>query len=181
MSASRGNYIALDGAAGGAVRQDDAISGRAARRSGTGSSWSGSRPRATRWRRSSRSRAFIVARSHGDGGGAARRRSTSRASCASDRRRRRSRRRGSPTAIRSTCRRCSSSCFGVGSTSEARRLIAQGGVKVDGEAVTELDVPRARLGGALVQAGKRRFMRLPRRLTPALSVAIMPRLPERAA
>jgi tyrosyl-tRNA synthetase len=47
----------------------------------------------------------------------------------------------------------------VGSTSEARRLIEQGGVKLDGEAVTELDVPRARLEGATVQAGKRRFAR----------------------
>ena len=49
--------------------------------------------------------------------------------------------------------------FGVGSTSEARRLISQGGVKIDGEAATEIDVPRARLERALVQAGKRRFMR----------------------
>ena len=49
--------------------------------------------------------------------------------------------------------------LGVASTSEARRLIAQGGVKLNGEAVTELDVPRARLEGALVQAGKRRFAR----------------------
>jgi tyrosyl-tRNA synthetase len=49
--------------------------------------------------------------------------------------------------------------FGVGSTSEARRLIAQGAVKIDGEPVSELDVPRSRLEGALVQAGKRRFMR----------------------
>src|SRR5712691_7041771 len=49
--------------------------------------------------------------------------------------------------------------LGVGSTSEARRLIAQGGVKVDGEPVAEIDLPRARLEGALVQAGKRRFMR----------------------
>ncbi|MFL6029569.1 MAG: tyrosine--tRNA ligase [Gaiellaceae bacterium] len=49
--------------------------------------------------------------------------------------------------------------LGVTSTSEARRLISQGGVKVDGEAVTELDIPRRRLDGALVQAGKRRFMR----------------------
>jgi tyrosyl-tRNA synthetase len=49
--------------------------------------------------------------------------------------------------------------LGVASTSEARRLIAQGGVKIDGEAVAEIDVPRARLDGALVQAGKRRFMR----------------------
>jgi tyrosyl-tRNA synthetase len=46
------------------------------------------------------------------------------------------------------------------STSDARRLIAQGGVKVDGEVVSELDVPHARLAGALVQAGRRRFVRL---------------------
>jgi tyrosyl-tRNA synthetase len=49
--------------------------------------------------------------------------------------------------------------FGV-STSEARRLIAQGGVQVDGEAVAELDVPRKRLENAVLQAGKRRFARL---------------------
>jgi tyrosyl-tRNA synthetase len=49
--------------------------------------------------------------------------------------------------------------LGIGSTSEARRLIAQGAVKVDGEAVNDLDVPRSRLQGATVQAGKRRFVR----------------------
>jgi tyrosyl-tRNA synthetase len=49
--------------------------------------------------------------------------------------------------------------FGV-STSEARRLIAQGGVKVDGNPAQELDVPRETLEGAIVQAGKRRFVRL---------------------
>jgi tyrosyl-tRNA synthetase len=46
------------------------------------------------------------------------------------------------------------------STSEARRLIAQGGVKLDGDPVSELDVPRARLAGAVLQAGKRSFVRL---------------------
>jgi tyrosyl-tRNA synthetase len=46
------------------------------------------------------------------------------------------------------------------STSEARRLIAQGGVRVDGEAVGELDVPRSQLVGRVIQAGKRRFARL---------------------
>ena len=50
--------------------------------------------------------------------------------------------------------------FGVASTSEARRLIAQGGVKLDGEVVAALDLPRARLDGALLQVGKRRFGRL---------------------
>jgi tyrosyl-tRNA synthetase len=48
--------------------------------------------------------------------------------------------------------------FGL-STSDARRLIAQGGVKVDGAVVAELDLPRKELSGALVQAGKRRFVR----------------------
>src|SRR5437764_6802555 len=46
------------------------------------------------------------------------------------------------------------------STSEARRLIAQGGVKLNGDAVSDLDLPRARLAGAVLQAGKRRFVRL---------------------
>jgi tyrosyl-tRNA synthetase len=49
--------------------------------------------------------------------------------------------------------------FGL-STSEARRLISQGAVQVDGEVVTELDLPRKRVENALVQAGKRRFVRL---------------------
>jgi tyrosyl-tRNA synthetase len=50
--------------------------------------------------------------------------------------------------------------LGVQSTSEARRLIAQGGVRIDGEAVTALDVPRSGLAGSLLQAGKRRYLRL---------------------
>jgi tyrosyl-tRNA synthetase len=49
--------------------------------------------------------------------------------------------------------------FGI-STSDARRLIADGAVKVDDEIVRELDVPRQLLENALVQAGKRRFVRL---------------------
>jgi len=48
----------------------------------------------------------------------------------------------------------------AGSTSEARRLIAQGGLKIDGAPATELDVPRERLNHAVLQAGKRRFLRL---------------------
>jgi tyrosyl-tRNA synthetase len=51
------------------------------------------------------------------------------------------------------------SAFGL-STSEARRLIGQGGVKVDGAVVTELDVPRGRLVDATLQAGKRRFAKM---------------------
>ena len=49
--------------------------------------------------------------------------------------------------------------FGV-STSEARRLIAQGGVKVNGATADKLDVPRASLADALLQVGKRQFVRL---------------------
>ncbi len=49
--------------------------------------------------------------------------------------------------------------FGL-STSEARRLIEQGGVKVNGGPVTDLDVPRSRLEGVLLQVGKRQFIRL---------------------
>jgi tyrosyl-tRNA synthetase len=54
--------------------------------------------------------------------------------------------------------------FGL-SSSEARRLIAQGGVKIDGEAIPpeSLDVPAGELGGRVLQVGKRRFVRL---LTP---------------
>jgi tyrosyl-tRNA synthetase len=50
--------------------------------------------------------------------------------------------------------------LGVGSTSEARRLIEQGGVKIDGAPAPALDIPRATLAGALLQVGKRRFARL---------------------
>jgi tyrosyl-tRNA synthetase len=50
--------------------------------------------------------------------------------------------------------------FGI-SRSEARRLLSQGGVKLDGEALgaDELDVPADRLDGAVIQLGKRRFKR----------------------
>jgi tyrosyl-tRNA synthetase len=50
--------------------------------------------------------------------------------------------------------------LGVSSTSEARRLIAQGGVKLNGENVAELEVAAATLDGSLLQAGKRRFARV---------------------
>jgi tyrosyl-tRNA synthetase len=49
--------------------------------------------------------------------------------------------------------------FGL-STSEGRRLISQGGVKVDGAVVSDFDVPRTELLGSVIQAGKRRFARL---------------------
>jgi tyrosyl-tRNA synthetase len=50
--------------------------------------------------------------------------------------------------------------LGVSSTSEARRLIAQGGLRLDGETVADIELPPERLDGALLQAGKRRFARV---------------------
>jgi tyrosyl-tRNA synthetase len=54
--------------------------------------------------------------------------------------------------------------FGV-SRSEARRLLGQSGVKLDGEALGDdsLDLPAERLDGAVIQLGKRRLKRLRRR------------------
>jgi tyrosyl-tRNA synthetase len=51
--------------------------------------------------------------------------------------------------------------FGV-STSEARRSLAQGGVKLDGEALAGdvLDLPSEAINGRVVQLGKRRFARV---------------------
>jgi len=46
------------------------------------------------------------------------------------------------------------------SRSEARRLLKQGAVKLDGERVVEQDVPAGRLDGAVLQVGKRQFRRL---------------------
>lgn len=51
--------------------------------------------------------------------------------------------------------------FGI-SSSEARRLLGQGGVKLDGQGFDgeRLDVPRSELEGKVLQVGKRRFARL---------------------
>jgi tyrosyl-tRNA synthetase len=51
--------------------------------------------------------------------------------------------------------------FGV-SRSEARRLLGQGGVKLDGEPLgaQDIDVDRGRLDGQVLQVGKRQFRRL---------------------
>jgi tyrosyl-tRNA synthetase len=53
------------------------------------------------------------------------------------------------------------SAFGI-SRSEARRLLAQGGVKLDGAPLAEHDVPAEQLDGAVLQMGKRHFRRLRR-------------------
>ena len=48
------------------------------------------------------------------------------------------------------------------STSEARRLLDQGAVKLDGEALDgeRLDLPAGELSGKILQVGKRRFLRI---------------------
>jgi tyrosyl-tRNA synthetase len=51
--------------------------------------------------------------------------------------------------------------FGL-SRSEARRLLAQGGVKLDGRELDALDVPAEELDGAVLQVGRRRFKKLRR-------------------
>ncbi len=49
-----------------------------------------------------------------------------------------------------------------GSRSEARRMLSQGAVRLDGEPLgaDELDVAPERLDGAILQVGKRQFRRL---------------------
>jgi tyrosyl-tRNA synthetase len=46
------------------------------------------------------------------------------------------------------------------SASHWRRQIDQGGVKVNGDPVTAYELPAEALDGALVQAGKRQFVRV---------------------
>jgi tyrosyl-tRNA synthetase len=46
------------------------------------------------------------------------------------------------------------------SNSHWRRVIEQGGLKIDGEPVRELELPAERLVGAVIQAGKRQFLRV---------------------
>ena len=46
------------------------------------------------------------------------------------------------------------------SRSEARRLIEQGAVRVNGEVYGELEIPRGALDQAVLQAGRRRFARI---------------------
>jgi tyrosyl-tRNA synthetase len=46
------------------------------------------------------------------------------------------------------------------SSSEGRRLVQQGGVKIDGEKVGDLETKLERDGELLIQVGKRRFLRL---------------------
>jgi tyrosyl-tRNA synthetase len=57
------------------------------------------------------------------------------------------------------------------SRAQARRLLGQGGVRLDGEVLDpdELDLPAAKLDGAILQLGKRRFKRF---RTPPVETAL---------
>jgi tyrosyl-tRNA synthetase len=46
------------------------------------------------------------------------------------------------------------------SNSHWRRVIEQGGVKIDGQPVRELELPAERLTGRVIQAGKRQFIKV---------------------
>jgi len=46
------------------------------------------------------------------------------------------------------------------SNSHWRRVIEQGGVKIDGEPLREIELPAERLRGSLIQAGKRQFLKV---------------------
>jgi len=48
----------------------------------------------------------------------------------------------------------------VDSSSDGRRMIGQGAVKLDGEIIADMEVPRSALSGSVLQVGKRRFVRL---------------------
>jgi tyrosyl-tRNA synthetase len=65
-----------------------------------------------------------------------------------------------PDGDRCTCRRCCATHFGI-SSSEARRLLGQGGVKLDGEPLEGRRARPARRSArrAVLQVGKRRFKR----------------------
>ena len=50
--------------------------------------------------------------------------------------------------------------LGVASRSQARRLIGDGAVSLDGERVSAIDMPSSELRGKVLKAGKRRFARI---------------------
>ena len=159
MSGSKGNYIALVEDPERTVREGDAAPRRAAGDLLPARHGVRANGRPTRSRRSSRSPASS-SRARTGRRRRAQPRSTSPASSGRGRRPTRSSRSSCRGPTRSTCRALLVDSLGIGSASEARRLIGQGAVRLDGEVVTELDVPREQLEGRLLQAGKRRFARL---------------------
>ena len=138
-----------------------------------------SRRRATRWRRSSSSRAGSSARSHGEEAARAARGALH------------ARRRGAARRPR-TCPTCALpdgdpvhlpallvERVRRRSTSRGAAPDRPGRRQADGEPVGELDVPRAGSPARCSRSGKRRFVRLSNRLTAVRSGAILPRPSER--
>ena len=153
------------GGPGGAVRPDDADPGRDARRlvpARVGA-------RAPRRRRPARgeARAGAVRRRAARTGRRrpARPRRISRASSARAARPRTCPRRRCRPTIRSTSRASSPTPGSRSTTSEARRLIAQGAVRIEGEPVHDLDVPRERLRRCARPGRKAPVRAVARRLT----------------
>ena len=179
MSASRGNYIGLRRGARGAVRKDDADPGLAARAVVHARHGSGAADRRPAARRSSSSRASSCAARTGR---RPRRppRSTSRAWSGKARRRTRFPRRCSRGDGEVHLPALLVEHLGIGSTSEARRLISQGAVKVNGEAVSDLDLPRGGARRGARTGRKAAFHALSRSLdTPLRAATIRRPLDER--
>ena len=180
MSSSVGNNIPLDRSRPRSSSAGRCGSRTRCSRSGTGSCSSATCPAGEPMEAKLALARAIVARSHGEeaaerGGGALHAR-RARGSGAGRGARRRRCRTGDPVHLPALL----AAAFGL-STSEARRLIAQGGVKLDGERGHRARrAARASSSARLVQAGKRRFARLPRdRLTAPVVSATIPRPPER--
>ncbi len=133
---------------------------------------------ATRWRRSSRSRASSSRRSHGEEAARAAEAHFTRVvregQAPEEVAEVRAARRGHPC----TCRRSSSTRLGVGSTSEARRLIAQGGVKVERRGGRASSTFRGAPRGRARPGRKAPIHALPRDLTPPLLLLLFPGRPD---
>ncbi len=177
MSKSLGNYIGVTEPAGGDVRQDDADPRRGdgrllpagARLRAAGGAW-------RRTRRSERSARGIVERFH----------DADAAQAAEEHFNRLFVQRQAPDEVEELdlapflgdnggeihLPRLMADAFEI-SSSEARRLIQQGGVKLDGEPIPsgKLDLAPAELDGRVLQVGKRRFRRLRARRLRALGKA----------
>ena len=170
MSSSVGQQHPADGAARGAVRADDADLRRPARGVVSARARGGARARRRSDGGEARAgpvdRRALARRRSGD----APPRSTSRVSCERGGLPTRSRRSTFPTGDPVHLPALLAECFGL-STSEARRLIAQGGVRVDGDSARRARRPAgdARRRGA---PGRQAPVRAPRRLTEARQASL---------
>ena len=163
MSKSLGNHIGVDRAARGDLRQDAARCPTRRWRRGTALLAGEAARRTTPPRDAKRALARGARRALPRRRRPPRRpRRTSTASSSSTRCPTTSRRRAfAPTDGRVHLPALIADGFG-GSRSEARRLLAQGGVQLDGEPLgrRRSDLPAERLDGAVLQVGKRQFRRL---------------------